>query len=110
MILFVAETLRFKSSSVVKVHKLGALVAHFKGLRTHAITVTRDIAAQLTKMAGVAATAESRAEFVSSCDSVAGIEHDFVLNVATKVTDARKKMLEGLGKGMAKVCTTYDTA
>ena len=31
------------------------------------------------------------------------ITHDFVLNVAKSVTDSRKKVLEGVGKGMAKL-------
>jgi N-terminal acetyltransferase B complex non-catalytic subunit len=35
------------------------------------------------------------------------INHDFVLNVAKRVTEARKKVQEGLGKGVAKLCTTY---
>lgn len=31
------------------------------------------------------------------------LTHDFVLNVAKSVTDSRKKVLEGIGKGMAKL-------
>lgn len=31
------------------------------------------------------------------------ITHDFVLNVAKSVTDSRKKVLEGVGKGLAKL-------
>lgn len=35
------------------------------------------------------------------------IDHDFVLNVAKKTTDARKKWLEGLAKGIPRICSTY---
>ena len=35
------------------------------------------------------------------------ITHDFVLNVAKGVTDSRKKVLEGIGKGMAKLNTAH---
>ncbi len=35
------------------------------------------------------------------------LDHDFVLNVAKKLSDARKKALEGYGKGMSRVCTLY---
>jgi N-terminal acetyltransferase B complex non-catalytic subunit len=31
------------------------------------------------------------------------IDHDFVFGIAKKVTEARKKVLEGVGKGLARV-------
>ena len=31
------------------------------------------------------------------------ITHDFALNIAKSVADSRKKVLEGVGKGMAKL-------
>ncbi len=35
------------------------------------------------------------------------LDHDFVLNVAKKITDARKQIYDGIGKGMAKLAKTY---
>ena len=35
------------------------------------------------------------------------IDHDFVLSVSKKVMDARRGVLEGVGKGIARLCTTY---
>jgi N-terminal acetyltransferase B complex non-catalytic subunit len=35
------------------------------------------------------------------------IDHDFVLNIAKKETDARKKILEGFGKGIARICSSH---
>jgi N-terminal acetyltransferase B complex non-catalytic subunit len=35
------------------------------------------------------------------------IDHDFVLGVAKKLTDSRKKVTEGVGKGMARLCASY---
>jgi hypothetical protein len=44
---------------------------------------------------------------ISSILTHTQIEHDFVLNIAKKVTDARKKALEGAGQGIAKVCKNH---
>lgn len=35
------------------------------------------------------------------------IDHDFVLSVAKKAMDARKKVLEGFGKGLARISANY---
>lgn len=35
------------------------------------------------------------------------IDHDFVLQVAKRVTDARKQITEHVGKGMVRVCKTH---
>ncbi|KAF7363508.1 Actin cytoskeleton organization protein [Mycena sanguinolenta] len=48
-LLFMVETLRFKTPSVVKVHKLGALVQQFKPIRTNAIAVLREVSSILIK-------------------------------------------------------------
>ncbi|KAJ6572909.1 N-acetyltransferase B complex non catalytic subunit-domain-containing protein [Mycena sp. CBHHK59/15] len=48
-LVFVIETLRFKTPSVVKVNKLGALVQQFKQLRSNAIAVLREVSADLIK-------------------------------------------------------------
>ncbi|KAK0463946.1 actin cytoskeleton organization protein [Desarmillaria tabescens] len=109
LILFMLETLRFKPASVVKIHKLGNLVASFKTIRTHALAAVRDVSAQLVKMSENEGTIEQRKIIVDSCTEVtiSELDHDFVLNVAKKLSDARKKVLEGYGKGMSRVCTLY---
>ncbi|KAJ6502477.1 actin cytoskeleton organization protein [Mycena sanguinolenta] len=108
-LLFVVETLRFKTQSVVKVHKLGALVQQFKPIRTNATTVLREVSSILIKRSEQDATAEQRKSFVDACALTIdlNIDHDFVLGVAKKMTDSRKKVTEGVGKGIARVCTTY---
>ncbi|KDQ60955.1 hypothetical protein JAAARDRAFT_31952 [Jaapia argillacea MUCL 33604] len=110
LILLTIETLRFKPASVVKVHKLGALVQSFKAIRTKAIAVMKEIAAELSKYAEQEGTSERRKAFVEACtgaQSSSQIDSDFVLNVAKRVTDARKKVLEGVGKGILRVCTNH---
>ncbi|RDB21137.1 N-alpha-acetyltransferase 25, NatB auxiliary subunit [Hypsizygus marmoreus] len=109
LLLFTVETLRFKSASVVKVNKLGALVASFKTIRSNAIAVLREISADLVKQSEAEGTADKRKAFVDGCTIVINtdIDHDFALNTAKKVTDARKKVLEGVGKGVGRVCTAY---
>ncbi|KAK0228730.1 actin cytoskeleton organization protein [Armillaria fumosa] len=109
LILFMLETLRFKPASVVKIHKLGNLVASFKTIRTHALAAVRDVSTQLIKMSENEGTIEQRKVIVELCAHVivSELDHDFVLNVAKKLSDARKKALEGYGKGMSRVCTLY---
>ncbi|KAJ7449885.1 actin cytoskeleton organization protein [Mycena latifolia] len=108
-LLFVVETLRFKTPSVVKVHKLGALVQQFKPIRANALAVLREVSSSLIKRSEQDATADQRKYFVESCSAITAlnIHHDFVLGVAKKLTDSRKKVTEGVGKGMARVCTSY---
>ncbi|KAJ7632694.1 actin cytoskeleton organization protein [Roridomyces roridus] len=109
-LLFVAETFRFKAPSVVKVNKLGALVQQFKPLRANAVTLLREVSASLIKQGELDGTAEQRKLFVDGCSmlSALNIDHDFVLGVAKKLTDSRKKTVGEVGKGMARLCTTYN--
>lgn len=84
------------------------------------------MSASLIKFGDAAGGVEQRRTFVQACTAVTikqvrpsfsevhsdlltmtfhelQITHDFVLNVAKSVTDSRKKVLEGVGKGMAKL-------
>ncbi|KAH7913728.1 N-acetyltransferase B complex non catalytic subunit-domain-containing protein [Hygrophoropsis aurantiaca] len=109
-ILFAVETMRFKSASVVKIHKLGTLVQMFKDIRAKAGPILKDMSIELIKFAEREGTAEARKVFVDACKPVMispAISQDYLLTVAKTVCDARKKVLEGVGKGMAKVCTTH---
>jgi len=113
LILFAIETLRFKPASIVKVHKLGALVQNFKGIRVKATEVLREMSAELTKIGEREGTAERRQAVVEACTPVMGcteIDHDFILSIAKRVTDARKKVYEGIARGVTKLCTTYASA
>jgi len=109
LLLFIVETLRFKSSSIVKINKLGGLVASFKTLRTNAFEVLKEIAAALLKRNELENTVESRQAFIDGVTILTDneITHDFALNVVKRVADARKKILEGVSKGMTRVCATY---
>ncbi|KII88399.1 hypothetical protein PLICRDRAFT_54238 [Plicaturopsis crispa FD-325 SS-3] len=112
LLLFTVETIRFKPASIVKIHKLGTLVQNFKVLRAQAITVLQEISTEIVKFGEQEGTADARKVFVQASKPVTSeaIDHDFVLNVAKKVTDSRKKVLEGVGKGIAKVCSNYSAA
>ncbi|EIN07294.1 actin cytoskeleton organization protein [Punctularia strigosozonata HHB-11173 SS5] len=111
LIFFTVETNRFKSPSVVRMHKLGNLVASFKDLRPKFLAVFKDMSARLLKLSEVEGTSDDRRKFVDACKPVidAGIDHDFVLGVAKKVTDSRKKLLEGVAKGAQKVATMHSS-
>ncbi|KAE9409642.1 actin cytoskeleton organization protein [Gymnopus androsaceus JB14] len=108
-LLFVIETLRFKTPSVVKIHKLGNLVAKFKPIRSLAVGILKDMATSLENMSAQDGTSEKRKEFVDLCAlECTEIDHDFIMNIAKKVTDSRKKVEEGVAKGMLKLCSTYE--
>ncbi|KAJ4487875.1 actin cytoskeleton organization protein [Lentinula aciculospora] len=108
-LLFVIETIRFKPASVVKVHKLGNLVSKFKPIRAVALAVLKGIAASLDGMSAQESTSERRREFVDAFGFESSeIDHDFIMNVAKRVTDSRKKVVEGMAKGLLKICTTYE--
>lgn len=87
-LLFAVETLRFKTASVVKIHKLGAvseilrfnktslslplfqLVQSFKDIRSKACAVLKTMSNDLSKMAEVAGSAERRKSFVEACQPI----------------------------------------
>lgn len=35
------------------------------------------------------------------------LDHDFVANISKKVTESRKQVLDGVGKGVVKVCKNH---
>ncbi|KAI0807388.1 N-acetyltransferase B complex non catalytic subunit-domain-containing protein [Fomes fomentarius] len=109
-LLFAIETIRFRTPSVVKQNKLGGLSQHIKDIRTKSLAVLTEVSNALIKRAESEATAESRKAIVDACKPIiheSGLDHDFVLNVAKKITEARKQIFDGLGKGMAKLAKTH---
>jgi len=109
-ILFIVETLRFKSPSVVKVNKLGPLAANFKTVKTEALALLKDISASLIEKSERCNGVESRKVFASACSQLTDLEEidqEFVQSVGRKVCESQKKVLEAVGKGMAKICTIY---
>ncbi|KAL0581537.1 mitochondrial distribution and morphology [Marasmius crinis-equi] len=111
LLLFAVATLRFKTPSVVKINKLGNLVTKFKPIRTVAVSVAKDVSTDLVERSAKESTQESRKTLIdnSSLNASQLVDHDFILNVAKKVGDARKKVSEGVGKGLARLCTVYDS-
>ncbi|PCH37977.1 hypothetical protein WOLCODRAFT_135971 [Wolfiporia cocos MD-104 SS10] len=110
LVLFAVETQRFKPTSVVKQHRLGAMTQNFKDIRAKASAVLTSMSASLIKLAEERATVDSRKAFVESCKPVWGpslLDHDFVSTISKKVTDSQKQILEGVGKGVARICKTH---
>jgi len=108
LLLFTIETLRFKPASVVKMYKLGALATSCKAIRTKAVAVLKDMSTELSKLSEKEGTSDQRKAFVQECQVVQDdeqIAHDFVLNVAKRVTDSRKKVEEGIAKSILKICS-----
>ncbi|KAF9535277.1 actin cytoskeleton organization protein [Crepidotus variabilis] len=110
-LLFVTETVRFKVSSVVKLNKLGALVASFKDVRAAGVSALKEISSELVKQSEYYGTTESRQSFVDSGSKAfePKIDHDVVFTQTKKINDSRRKVLEGVGKGIARLATTYAT-
>ncbi|TDL21521.1 actin cytoskeleton organization protein [Rickenella mellea] len=106
LIILVLATMRFKTPAVVKVNKFGGLTGTFKELRTNALAVVKNMAGTLTKLASREDTSEQRKAFVVSCQKLQTcpeFEHDFILGVAKRVGEARKRVMDGVSKGMLKV-------
>lgn len=108
-ILLAVETLRFKTPSVVKIHKLGSLVAMIKDVRQKASSIVKEMAAKLLKLNEAEGTADSRSAFVQACTpvTIGQINHDFVLSIAKSVTDSRKKVVDGVARGLSKLHATH---
>ncbi|PFH54291.1 hypothetical protein AMATHDRAFT_38233 [Amanita thiersii Skay4041] len=108
-ILFIVETVRFKTPSVVKVNKLGPLVTSFKSIRIEAVAILKEMATLLVKLGDQVNTTETRKTFVDACAPLIelGMNQDVIVATGRKVAESRKKVLESVGKGMTKICTNY---
>lgn len=108
-ILLAVETLRFKTPSVVKIYKLGNLVSMIKDIRQKAGSTVKEMSLELLKLAEAESTGDRRRAIAEACASVAvgQIDNDFILNVMKNVMDSRRKVLEGIAKGMSKLQNTH---
>lgn len=107
LLLFIICTKRFKDASVVRINKLGVLAQHIKTLRANAIDIVREIGTKLTKISELEGTADKRKQFVEHCKGLqtySEITHEYVLDLGKKLTDPQKKVLEGVGRGIERVC------
>ncbi|KAI0006129.1 actin cytoskeleton organization protein [Russula compacta] len=110
LLVFFIYTKRFKDASVIRINKLGVLVQHIKTLRAGAIDIVREIGAQLTKISELEGTPDKRKHFVECCEALqthAEINHEYVLDVGKKLTESQKKVLEGVGRGIERVCKEH---
>ncbi|KAL5489723.1 MDM20 [Sanghuangporus weigelae] len=101
---------RFKTPAVVKQNKLGALTATLRNLRQKSVSVLKDIAAELNKMGAHEGTVEARRAFVDACKPIRQLpefDNDTLLDVAKRVCDSRKRVLEGVAKGITKITTSH---
>ncbi|CAL1704660.1 unnamed protein product [Somion occarium] len=109
-LLFALETVRFKPNSIIKQYKFGQLAQSFKDLRVKASSILNEMSTVLAKLGEEVATPDGRKAFVQASSSIqdsSGFDHDFVLGVAKKTTDARKQTYEGIAKGLAKVVKNH---
>ena len=103
-------------------------MSQFKPIRTEALSVAKDVSTALVTRSATESTQESRKTLIDSSvlntsqlvrhrvhqvgfrvSDITQVDHDFILNIAKKVGDARKKVSEGVGKGLARLCTVYDS-
>jgi N-terminal acetyltransferase B complex non-catalytic subunit len=100
------------------------LVQHIKNLRASAIEAVGQIGAQMTKISELEGTPDKRKQFIEDCKALQAhdevshrlitqrklysariqITHEHVLDVGKKLTDSQKKVLEGVGRGIERVC------
>ena len=84
----------------------------------------KKISAALIKRGDLEGSVERRNAIIDSCLDIKSPEvsisiqitcyevireyyQDFIVNHAKKITDSRRKVLEGVAKGIARICTTY---
>lgn len=109
LLLFFICTKRFKDASIVRINKLGLLVQHIKTLRASVIDAVRDIGVQLVKISELEGTSDKRKQFVEHCAGLqthTEVTHEYVLDVGKKLTDSQRKVMEGVGRGIERVCKT----
>ncbi|KAI5121380.1 hypothetical protein M0805_001193 [Coniferiporia weirii] len=102
-------SMRFKAPAVVKANKFGALTSNLRTLRQKAAVVLKEIAAELSKRGAQESTSEKRRAFVDACKPIqefSEFENDPLMDIAKRVGDARKRVIEGVGKGISKIATT----
>ncbi|KAH8116753.1 actin cytoskeleton organization protein [Phellopilus nigrolimitatus] len=102
-------SVRFKAPAVVKANKFGGLTVSLRALRQKASAVLKEMASGLGKIGAQASTSEKRRAFVDACRPIQEypeFEHDSLMDVAKRLGDARKRVIEGVGKGIAKIATT----
>ncbi|VDB83056.1 unnamed protein product [Peniophora sp. CBMAI 1063] len=110
LICFTIETLRFRNAALVKAYKFSALVQSFKDVRVRALDVMEEIGTEMTKLGETLGTQETRKVFVDSCadlETFPALTHERILDIAKNVTDARKKLAVGSGKGYKKVAKVH---
>jgi N-terminal acetyltransferase B complex non-catalytic subunit len=107
--------------------ELSQLVQHIKSLRASVVDAVREIGVQLIKISELEGTSDKRKQFVENCTALQThsevslnfwvfgsrfihsrikITHEYVLDVGKKVTDSQKKVMEGVGRGIERVCKT----
>ncbi|PAV24074.1 actin cytoskeleton organization [Pyrrhoderma noxium] len=102
-------SMRFKQPGVVKQNKFGALTTNLRTLRQKAASVLKDMSNELSKIGAASSTADQRRVFVTACKPIqefSEFENDTVLDVAKRVGDAQKRVIEGIAKGISKISST----
>lgn len=102
-------------------------MAKFKPIRAVGIAVLKEMTIALESMSTQEGTSERRREFVDACGfessevnwsfcsiciadnfGIMQIDHDSIMNIIKRVSDSRKKVEEGMAKGLLRICTTYE--
>jgi N-terminal acetyltransferase B complex non-catalytic subunit len=89
-----------------------------------ALSVLKNISATLIKRSDLEGSVERRNAITDSCLDIKTPEvcisiqiayyelireyfQEFIVNHAKKITDSRRKVLEGVAKGIARICAAY---
>lgn len=98
-------------------------------MRSLALTTLKEISAELSKRGEDYGAAEIRKKYISArldilsaqvkppyvicafakSEHMMQIDQDFVSTQVRKITDGRRKVLEGVGKGMTRIVAAYAT-
>ncbi|KAF8511363.1 N-acetyltransferase B complex non catalytic subunit-domain-containing protein [Gautieria morchelliformis] len=104
-VLFGIQTTRFKAGSK---RKGDPLPQALKSLRSSALTALKSISDILHKLGEREGGVEKRGSLTASAETaISQINHDFAFEIAKKTTDARKRIFDGMAKGLIKISTTH---
>ncbi|KAF8583207.1 actin cytoskeleton organization protein [Ramaria rubella] len=107
-VLFSIQTGRFKSGIRRKGDPVRTLPQALKTLRISALACLKTISDCLHKLGEQEGGVDTRRALAASAEkAIPKMDHDFAFDIAKKTTDARKRIFDGMAKGLIKVSTMH---
>ncbi|KIJ41164.1 hypothetical protein M422DRAFT_31798, partial [Sphaerobolus stellatus SS14] len=104
-VLFTIQTQRFKVTTKKKADHLTQVL---KTLRADATASLKILSENLQKLGESESSLEKRRAMTVDAERVVPkLDHDFAFETSKRITDARKRIFDGMAKGIIKISTTH---